>query len=297
MTRITSTLPPQEIPPPGWMATLHSLSLGWQTDLIFAHFDGEIVDRGEYLVVRAPSNPTFWWGNFLLFHRAPQPGDLARWMAAFESEIVAAQPECRHRAFGIDAPARMVLPEDFAAAGFELNEATVLTLSAAQRPAVATPLPVAFEFSVLDLARDSSLVVDEQVAVDAGRYEVVGYREFAERQMARYAAMQAAGLGHWFGLFARFGDHRVLAASCGLFRDPTRTDSLGRFQYVSTHPDWRRRGLCKALVDAVCRYGFEQMGISTLAMVADPDDVAIGIYESLGFQRGFSTWQLERRPL
>jgi ribosomal protein S18 acetylase RimI-like enzyme len=278
------------------MTASHSLSLGWQTDLIFARFDGEIVDRGEYLVVRTPGNPTFWWGNFLLFHRAPQFGDLALWTAAFENEIAARQPESRHRAFGIDSRARLVLPDDFAAAGFELNEATVLTLRAAQRRADATPRPVEFEFSVLELPQDSILVVDKHVAVDAARYEVIGYREFAERQVARYAAMQVAGLGHWFGLFARVGEQRVLAASCGLFRDPASADSLGRFQYVSTHPDWRRRGLCAALVDAVCIYGFEEMGIATLAMVADPDDVAIGIYESLGFKRGVSTWQFERQP-
>jgi hypothetical protein len=34
----------------------------------------------------------------------------------------------------------------------------------------------------------------------------------------------------------------------------------------------------------------------TLVIVADPDDVAIGVYESLGFVRGASTWQIERPP-
>ena len=36
------------------------------------------------------------------------------------------------------------------------------------------------------------------------------------------------------------------------------------------------------------------MGLETLVIVADPDDVAIGLYESLGFQRGASTWHLEK---
>ena len=34
-------------------------SLGYRTDLIFPAFDGEIIDRGAYLVVRTLSNPTF----------------------------------------------------------------------------------------------------------------------------------------------------------------------------------------------------------------------------------------------
>jgi len=272
------------------------LSLGWQTDLIFARFDGEVVDRGTHLLVRTPGNPTYWWGNFLLFPHAPRDGDLARWLALFDAEIAATQPESRHRAFGVDVPDRLVLPADFAAAGFELNEATVLTLASPQLRAPARPLAAGFEFAVLDLPRDGAAVVDKQVAVDAARYEPLGYRAFAERQMARYAAMQAAGLGHWFGVYARSGAGRVLIASCGLFRDPRRDDGLGRFQYVSTHPAWRRRGACTALVHAVCRHGFERMGLRTLAMVADPNDVAIGVYESLGYRRGASTWQFERRP-
>ena len=47
-------------------------SLGWRTDLIFARFDGEVVPRCDHLVIRAPHNPTFWWGNFLLYDHAPR---------------------------------------------------------------------------------------------------------------------------------------------------------------------------------------------------------------------------------
>jgi RimJ/RimL family protein N-acetyltransferase len=276
------------------------LSLGWRTDLIFARFDGEISDRVDHLCVRTPGNPTFWWGNFLLFRHAPAPGDLQRWMALFEAGIASRQRASRHRAFGVDVRERLALPQEFAAAGFTLNEATVLTLTRDQlrAPARAPAHGVAFE--VLDLARDGAAVVDKQVAVDSSRFEPLGYREFAQRQVERYLAMQRAGLGHWFGLVAQVDGRAVLAASCGLFRASTRADDpasrLGRFQYVSTHPAWRRRGLCTALVHAVCRHGFETMGLDTLVMVADPADVAIGVYESLGYRRGTSTWQFERPP-
>ena len=273
-----------------------SLSLGWRTDLIFARFDGQVTDCGTHVRVLTPGNPTFWWGNFLLFQHAPDAGDLDRWMALFDDEIASQQPASCHRAFGVDVRERLVLPPEFAAAGFALNEATVLTLTRDQLRAPAKTLPEGIEFRVLDLPRDGAAVVDKQVAVDAVRYEPLGYREFAERQMARYAAMQRAGLGHWFGLVAQVDGRLVLAASCGLFRDPVRSDGLGRFQYVSTHPAWRRRGLCTALVHAACRHGFEAMDLRTLVMVADPDDVAIGVYESLGYRRGTSTWQFERPP-
>jgi len=217
-------------------------------------------------------------------------------MALFEDEIAARQPASRHRAFGVDVRERLVLPPEFASAGFTLSEATVLTLARDQLLAPPKAMPAGVEFRVLDLPRDGAAVVDKQVAVDSSRFEPVGYREFAQRQIERFAAMQHAGLGHWFGLVAQVDGRQVLAASCGLFRDPASRDGLGRFQYVSTHPAWRRRGLCTALVHAVCRYGFEAMGLRTLAMVADPADVAIGVYESLGYRRGTSTWQFERPP-
>ena len=278
------------------MSVDDGLSLGWRTDLIFARFDGEVVDRGNHLCVRTPGNPTFWWGNFLLFQHAPGAGDLDRWMALFDEEIASRQPASQHRTFGVDVRERLVLSPDFAAAGFALSEATVLTLTREQLLVPPKAMPDGVAFRVLELPRDGAAVVDKQVEVDAARYEPVGYREFAQRQMARYAAMQRAGLGHWFGLVAQVDGRPVLAASCGLFRDPARSDGLGRFQYVSTHPAWRRRGLCTALVHAVCRHGFEAMDLRTLVMVADPDDVAIGVYESLGYRRGTSTWQFERAP-
>jgi ribosomal protein S18 acetylase RimI-like enzyme len=89
--------------------------------------------------------------------------------------------------------------------------------------------------------------------------------------------MQRAGLGHWFGL-------------------ATTVDGFSRLQFVSTHPAWRRRGLCIALVHAACRHGFEEMDLRTLVMVAGSADVAIGVYESPGFRRGGGTCQFERPP-
>jgi RimJ/RimL family protein N-acetyltransferase len=275
---------------------LDGLSLGWKTELIFTRFDGEVIEHGDHLCVRTPANPTYWWGNFLLFTAPPREGDLARWKTLFEDEVERSQPESRHRTFGVDTRERFALPTDFLAEGYTLAASTVLTLSPAQLRAPASSKHTAARLCVLDLARDAAAVVDKQLAVDGARYEPVGYRLFAERQMARYAAMQAAGLGHWFGLELLTNGVPALAASCGLFRGSPR-DGLGRFQYVTTHPAWRRRGLCTVLVHAASLYGFERMGLRTLAMVADPDDVAIGIYESLGYRRGPSSLQIERPSL
>ena len=35
-------------------------SLGYCTDLFFPRFDGEVIDRGDFLIIRTPANPTFY---------------------------------------------------------------------------------------------------------------------------------------------------------------------------------------------------------------------------------------------
>jgi RimJ/RimL family protein N-acetyltransferase len=246
--------------------------------------------------VRTPRNPTFWWGNFLLYDRAPQPGDAAAWLAAFDAEITQVQPGSGHLAFGIDVPERFELPADFAAAGLELLTQSVLTLTRDQLQAPPKAIDHGFSVRAAELPARIGALVDLQVASDEGGHEPAGYRVFREQQMRRYTAMQDAGLGHVFAVFTRMPHGERPVADCGLFRDGRGPGSVARFQHVETHPQWRRRGLCSALVHRVCRHAFEVTGVETLVMVADPDDVAIGIYEALGFQRGADVYELQRRP-
>ncbi len=67
-------------------------SLGYKTDLFFPAFDGEIIDRGNYLVIRTPANPAFFWGNFLLFPAPPAQDDISLWRRLFADEIAPAAP-------------------------------------------------------------------------------------------------------------------------------------------------------------------------------------------------------------
>jgi ribosomal protein S18 acetylase RimI-like enzyme len=264
------------------------LEPGWQTHLMFADFDGSVREAGDHLVVRSPGSPSYYWGNFLLYQRLAVDADLPAWLAAFDEGIAQPEPACRHIAFGMQADAlHFAMPSTFAAAGFESFANTTLTLQPGQLRQPAAPLGSGFEIRALDLPREAPQAVDVDMACNDDGYQPDAYRHFRESQLRRYGAMAAAGMGHWFGAFAQ----GQMVAGLGLFGRA----GVGRFQHVSTHPAWRRRGLCRALVHAACRYGQGQRGWHTLVMCADPDDVAIGIYESLGFARQSMQWSLQRR--
>ncbi len=245
--------------------------------------------------MRTPHNPTYYWGNFLLFDRAPREGDAARWLALFDAGIASLQPESRHLAFGIDGAPPIALPTDFAALGVTMFASTILTMRRDQLRVPRRALHPSFSIRPLRLPEEAGAAAELQVVSDAERFEPAAFREFRERQMTRYGRMAAAGLGDWFGVFAATPQGQTLVADCGLFRDGHGPHALGRFQFVSTHPAWRRQGLCTALIHAVCGHGFDALGLESLVILADPANVAIGLYEALGFVRDHDLWYLECR--
>lgn len=259
-------------------------SLGYRTDLIFIAFDGEIIDRGDYLVAHSAANPTFYWGNFLLFARPPRPGDFERWPALFAQEI-GTPPQMLHQTFGWDSPTgEMGEIQPFLEAGFRLNHFVVLTARQVQPP----PRP-ASDITIRPLTSevDWAEALENQIRCREPGHDEAEFRVFKARQMSRYQMMSRAGLGAWFGAF--LGNR--LVADLGIFRDR----DIGRFQSVVTHPDFRRRGICGTLVYQAAQHAFTHWGLQTLVMVADFDSAPARIYQSVGFrpveqQAGLERW-------
>jgi RimJ/RimL family protein N-acetyltransferase len=247
-------------------------SLGYRTDLFFVAFDGEVIDRGDYVVARSPLNPTHYWGNFLVFPRAPEPDELPEWRELFAAEV-GRPPITEHVALALDLPAAEVgdvsrlLPP-----GFEAIYSVVLTT---RDPCPLPDRAAGIEARQVVTDEDWAQVLENHVACRDPRHELEGYRVFSQRQVDRYRRMTDSGLGAWFGAFA--GER--LVGDLGLFA----REGLGRFQSVGVHPDFRRRGICRTLLHHASRYGFEQLGTRELVIVADPDYHAARLYESAGF--------------
>lgn len=258
-------------------------SLGYRTDLFFPAFDGSIVDRGDHLVVTTPTNPTHYWGNFVLFPGPPKDGDLPRWSDIFRREI--GEPDVvGHVAFGIDGvdgDAGEVQP--FLDAGFELARGVVLTTRSVRPPPrpnadiIVRPLDGDVDWEVLEQHRLATLEPDEQNE---------GYVTFRRRQTARYRAMVEAGRGHWFGAFAG----GALVADLGLFHQ----DGVGRYQSVATHPDHRGRGIAGTMVHAAGEYVLRHDDVRSLVIVAEEGSQAARVYASVGFTAVETTLGLAR---
>lgn len=260
-------------------------SLGYRTDLIFHRFEGEVLDRGEYLAIRTPAQPGYYWGNLLLFPEAPAEGDRERWEKLFREEF-RDLPGVKHMTFGWDDPegAEGVI-EPFVADGFRNDPGRVLsTFEVLPPPHGAWP---ELEVRPLQGDEDWQEAMACQVACRDPAHEEEGYWVFVRRRLGSLREMVAAGHGLWFGAFL---DGRQVG-NLGVFRDR----DLGRFQTVGTHPEFRGRGVCSHLVHRASLQAEELLGCRTLVLVSEPDSQADRVYRSLGYrptevQPGLCRW-------
>ncbi|MDX6395324.1 MAG: hypothetical protein QOJ73_6387 [Streptosporangiaceae bacterium] len=114
------------------------------------------------------------------------------------------------------------------------------------------------------------------------------HRLFAERRLRGARELCCRGCGAWFGAFV--GGR--MRSGCGIFG----AAGVLRFQSVETDPRYRRQGLARRLVYEAGTYGLAALGAGPLVIVADPDDVAVRIYRSLGFADAERQAQLTREP-
>ncbi|GGM15333.1 GNAT family N-acetyltransferase [Deinococcus aerophilus] len=265
-----------------------SVSLAYHTDLALRRLEGaEVMRHSGCVVVRSPHNPTFWWGNFLLMPRAPQPGDLARWTRAFETKF----PQAGWRTFGINtADGEAGAAGAFEEAGFEVHRDTVLTAGRTQAPRTFNRDA---QVRRLEGPADWQAALELRLAVNAADpepLEPADYRAFAARKLAAYRAAQDAGAGAFWGAFD--ADGRMLSG-LGLF---DAGQGVARYQSVETHPEARSRGLAGTLVHTAGEWAREALGTRTLVIVADPAYHAQALYERVGFRPGEVQLGFQRRP-
>jgi ribosomal protein S18 acetylase RimI-like enzyme len=245
-------------------------SLGFRTDLAIRRLGGSTIElRDEFAVVKTPSNPGYWWGNFILLAAPVAAGSGQALRERFAAEFPAAD----HMAIGVDGTEGETGDRStIDALGLAVEIDAVLT---AER--LRTPRPTAGDPLCRPLRGDddwTQALTLRRACHDPA--ETPQDRDFQERTIAQARDICARGHGSWFGAFI---DGR-LVSSLGLIRtDP----ATARYQTVETHPDHRRQGLAGRLIYESSLYASERLGTSRLVIVADPDYHAIELYGRLGF--------------
>ena len=254
-------------------------SLGFRTDVALRVLEGaEVTDRADYLVIRTPDHPDYWWGNFLLLPSLPGPGQGREWLARFVAEF----PAARHVALGVDTTDDGETPEEFAAAGLQADRASVLTAAQVRPPARSNT-----QAEIRPLESDADWRQSVDLAVRC--FDGAEPGDFLQRRAAARRRLTQTGAGIWFGAF---GNGHLLA-QLGLFDVG---GGYAHYQHVETDPATRRRGLAGTLVWAAGRYGREVLGTSTFVIVADPAGVAIRVYQACGFTARQRQLSFDRPP-
>ena len=248
-------------------------SLTLRTEMFYWRAGGEVLDRGDYWLIRSPTNPTYYFGNLLYFHRPPGDGDYERWLKLFQQEFEDS-PQVKHILFIWDAPeGEPGELKPFADAGFDVQSNVTLATGK-----VVPPVTLNKEINVRRVVSDDQWeeVLASKIRLRDPRFDLETYTPFKKRWLELRRELAERGLGNWYGAY--IGDR--LVGDLGLFRD----GNVGRFQDVGTDVEFRRRGICGTLVHEVSKQALESGDVETLVMIADQNYHAAKIYESVGFK-------------
>jgi ribosomal protein S18 acetylase RimI-like enzyme len=257
--------------------------------LIFTDFDGRATDRGDCWAIHSLANPNFFWGNLLIFDRPPRFGDADGWIRRFQLEFT--DPRIYHITLAWQSRTGEIGDvREFVERGYLLESTAVLTARDVRKsPRHNDALMV----RPLEGDPEWGEMLKIQMASAHSHISTANWENFYRTQALRYQAMERAGLGCWYGGFLE----GRLVAGLGIYH----RQGLGRFQTVSTHPDYQRRGFCQTLVYEASRSALASGLVRELVMCADPDYHAIRLYEAVGFQRcalehGVYWWDKSREP-
>ncbi|GGJ40887.1 GNAT family N-acetyltransferase [Deinococcus roseus] len=259
--------------------------LGHQTDLIFARFFGIVGQHADCISIQSPSNRGHYFGNYLIYLRPPQKGDLPVWSEQFET-LVGPPEEVRHRMFCWDDPENAGEVQAFLDAGYILEDSIVMTAESLNE---ASPRAENVEIRPLqDTDEDWAALFRLQMTLKPEENDEGRYAEFKKAHLKMYREMQRQNLGHWYG--AWMGGQ--LVSNMGLFVD----DKLARYQQVGTHPDFRRLNLTRTLLKYAAEHALKIYGPRTLVIVADEHHFAKEVYRSAGFEPLEKQYALLKMP-
>lgn len=257
-------------------------SLGYRTDLFLIRELGEIEQRDGYVVARTPDNPTFYWGNFLLYAGPPSADSVRQWSSDFAREF----PQARHVALGWNSSNRGET-QAFIDDGFALQELVVLQATRVRSPAASNEACVVRPLETPEEWRDARELGVRIRGDDFPDEEA--YRIFRAGRTQGFRRLQELGAGFYYGAFV--GD--VLAGTLGIFE----AGNAARYQQVEVDETFRRRGICKMMMSQAAAHFATTRSVHRFVIVTEVDNHhnTRALYESMGFADPELQWGVCKR--
>ncbi len=250
-------------------------NLGVRTDLIRHKKESIILEKENYFLIKTPSRPTYFWGNFLIMKEAPSKGCYKDWMRRYESEF--SSKEQGFTAIGWDGNEPGDSSE-FTLKGFTFCSFNTLVLNK-----VIEPKKLNSSLELRPISKDSDweqlLLLnnrsdEEEVTSTYIISKVKGQKEsVAEGRSIRYGA---------------FLDGK-LVGDMGILFD----GEIGRFNSVTTHNKFRNQGVCTTLLNGFLRFLVAEISLEKMVIVCDQGTQAERIYTRAGFEYHESHYGLE----
>jgi GNAT superfamily N-acetyltransferase len=246
-------------------------SLGLASDVMVLGDQSTLDEQPDRFILRSPNEPDYWFGNMVIFRDDsidPEP-QIAQFKADF--------PNARHVTLawdvvGMQADARL---DAFKGLGFKVDHSDVLTLEAELIPSRA---PDGITIRPLESDEDWQKATELQGIIGVAEGNLADeYLPYIKTRMETCRRLTQGGLGIWLGAF----DGETLAGDLGIYAD----QRTARYQAVETRVDYRRRGICAALVTSAAQWARSRYPDTRPIIIAASDGDAGRVYRRCGFEK------------
>lgn len=247
-------------------------SLALKTNLIIHQFESEITQDNGYTIIKTPSRPNYFWGNYLITENKIKTQDnLDQIIKVYRSHFpnnkryITIAFDNTYGDIGIES----IIKDN----GFKIYQNKVLSANEVNQPKYFNDQ---LNINKIDIENEINQLIE--VHTDENWY-LPKHEEkpFLISKFKALLPLHNKGLGERFGVYI----NNKLVADLGIYRDG---DTV-RFNDVATHSNYRNQGLCSNLVYHASKYALENWGAKVLVMEADENYHAARIYESVGFKQ------------
>jgi len=258
----------------------HNLkSLALATDLFETRFCTKVVNRKDYVVFSTPSEPDFFWGNFIAFYNPPRLEDYDLWKEIYKDEFKTKSP--KFYTFTWDSSElnqNFVSP--FLENGFKVEKDITLVTKV---PVKTEKYNSSVKICKISLPDQWEQIPEVHVSKESST-PVKNQMQFVAKRMKAFKKLVDKGYAFRYGAFL---DNKLVADLGILFEN-----GLARYNLVATHRDFQRQGICQTLIYESALDLKKHVDIKKFVIVADDNYHAQVVYKKAGFTAAETNYSL-----